>query len=224
MVPAESENNVVVMRGSQDKDAAAAAVAVLSSDERDRASRFIMRCDRHRFIGRRAQLRKLLGERLGLAPASVRLSSTACGKPVLAAPFDRSGITFSLSHAGDLTVYAFASKTNIGIDVESIRIVDNADRVARLAFSAREYATYQGLPAADKPIGFLNGWTRKEAFVKATGIGLAHSQDTFDVSLAPGEPARLLRLGSADGDFGWRMHSFLPAPGFIAAVAARGAA
>jgi 4'-phosphopantetheinyl transferase len=224
MVSAESEINVVVMRVSQDKDAAAAAVAILSSDERHRANRFIMRCDRDRFIRRRAQLRTLLGERLGLAPASVRLSSTARGKPVLAEPLDRSGITFSLSHAGDLTVYAFASKTDIGVDVESIRIIDNADGVARLAFSSREYATYEALPIGDKPIGFLNCWTRKEAFVKATGMGLAHSQDAFDVSLVPGEPARLLRLGSADGHSGWRMHSFLPAPGFIAAVAARGAA
>ena len=221
MVPTESEITVVVMRVSQNDDA---AVAALSSAERDRANRFVMQGDRHRFIRRRAQLRKLLGERLGLPAAAVRLSSTAHGKPVLAEPLDRSGITFNLSHAGDLTVYAFASRTSIGVDVEAIRIIDNADRVARLAFSAREYATYEALAAADKPIGFLNCWTRKEAFVKATGMGLAQSQDTFDVSLVPGEPARLLRLGSTDGDSGRRMHSFHPAPGFIAAVAARGAA
>jgi 4'-phosphopantetheinyl transferase len=223
MMPAESEIDVVVMRVSQDEEAAAAAVAVLSPDERRRANRYIMPCDRRRFIGRRAQLRTLLGKRLGLAAASVRLSSTTYGKPVLAAPLDTSGIAFSLSHAGDLTVYAFASNMSVGVDVESIRMIDNADRVARIAFSPREYATYERLPVGDKPMAFLNCWTRKEAFVKATGTGLAHSHASFDVSLVPGEPARLLRLGSTDGDSGWRMHSFLAAPGFIAAVAARGA-
>jgi len=217
----ESEIDVVVMRESPEKEAAAAAVAVLSSDERHRAKRFLMPRDRHQFINRRAQLRRLLGERLGLPAASVRLSSTAHGKPVLAEPLNKSGITFNLSHADDLTVYAFASRTDIGVDVEPIRIIDDADRVAGMAFSKREYETYARLAPRDKPIGFLNCWTRKEAFVKATGSGLSHSLDTFDVSLVPGEAARLLRLGPTNGDSGWRMHSFHPAPGFIAAIAAR---
>ncbi len=57
---------------------------------------------------------------------------------MLAPPLDRSGITFSLSHSGDLTVYVFASKATIGVDLETIRIIDDADRVAFIAFSSRE--------------------------------------------------------------------------------------
>ena len=221
MLPTESGIEVVVMRESTDAGSEREAVAVLSPDERGRADRFLVPRDRHRFVARRAQLRRLLGERLGVPPAIVCLAVGAHGKPVLAPPFDQSGITFNLSHSGDLTLYGFASRTSIGVDVEAIRIVDDADRIAAFAFSQREYATYQRLSAADKTVGFLNCWTRKEAFVKAIGSGLSHPLDTFDVSLVPGEPPRLLRLGTTSGDSGWRIHSFIPAPGFIAAVAAR---
>jgi 4'-phosphopantetheinyl transferase len=224
MVPAESGIEVVVTRHSGDRDAARAALAVLSSDERARANRFIFQRDRLRFIVRRAQLRKLLGERLGIAAAHVRFSRTAHGKPFIAEPFDRSGVTFNVSHSGDLSVYAFASNTDVGIDVETIRIVEEAERVASVAFSRREYETYERLPARDKPAAFFSCWTRKEALVKAMGTGLPYPLDGFDVSLAPHEPPRLLRLGTSDGDSGWQMHSFSPARGFIAAIAARAAA
>jgi 4'-phosphopantetheinyl transferase len=221
MLPTESGIDVVVMRGLSEDDDSRAAFTVLSSDERRRADRFVKPSDRQRFIARRAQLRKLLGERLGVPPNSVVLSFAPHGKPLLAAPLDRSGITFSISHSGDVSVYAFASRADIGIDVEAIRTVEDADRIAAIAFSRLEYETYERLPVADKAIAFLNCWTRKEALVKATGHGLSSPLAAFDVSLAPGEPAQLLRLGSCHGDSGWRLYSFLPAAGFVAAVAAR---
>jgi 4'-phosphopantetheinyl transferase len=224
MVLFETGIEVVAMGQSADEAAANAAFEVLSSDERGRANRFIVPRDRLRFILRRAQLRKLLGERLGIAAASVRLSLGAHGKPLLARPFDRSGITFNLSHSGDLCVYAFASRTDVGVDVEMIRVIENADRLASIAFSKREYETYESLPASVKPTGFLNCWTRKEAFVKAIGCGLSRALDSFDVSLVPDEPPRVLRFGTVEGTSGWEMHSFFPATGFIAAIAARAAA
>lgn len=221
MLRDESGIEVVVTRQSPDAEAAHAAVADLSPDERERASRFIMPRDRRRFIARRARLRRLLGERLGVQAASVRLTSTAHGKPGLADPLDKSGITFNVSHSGDLSVYAFASRTDIGVDVEAIRVIEDADRIAGIAFSRVEYESYERLSAHDKPAGFLNCWTRKEAFVKAIGSGLSYPLDTFDVSLVPGEPARLLRVGRTHGSSGWRIHSFCPEPGFVAAIAAR---
>jgi 4'-phosphopantetheinyl transferase len=224
MVPADNGIEVVVMRRLADGEAARAAIAVLSADERERAQRFILPRHRLQFVERRAALRRLLGERLGIAAARVRLSTAIDGKPSLAAPLDRSGVTFNQSHCGDLSVYAFASRTDVGIDVEAIRVIEDADHVASIAFSKREYETYERLPPSDKPIGFLNCWTRKEAFVKAVGSGLSHSLDGFDVSLMPNEPPRLLRLGSIDGSSGWQLHSFFPVSGFIAALAARATA
>jgi 4'-phosphopantetheinyl transferase len=223
MLPADSGIEVVVMRDSPDGDIAREALPLLSAEERQRASRFVLRRDRERFIERRARLRRLVGERLGIPAPSVRLSSGVHGKPALAAPFDMSGITFNHSHSGDLSVYAFASRTDVGVDVETIRVVDDANRIAAIAFSQAEYDTYTRLPVCEKPIAFLRCWTLKEAFVKATGAGLSHPLDTFDVSFVPVDAPRLLRLGSALGDCGWRMHSFFPGAGFVAAVAAKAA-
>ena len=221
MLP-QSGIEVVVTRDSPDSAAVKALAEILSENERQRADRFVMERDRWRFVMRRARLRKLLGERLGVSGASVRLSTGIHGKPALDVPFDRSGITFSLSHSGDLIVYAFASHADVGIDVEAIRLIDDADRLAAIAFSALELEIYERLTPENKLIGFLNCWTRKEALVKATGAGLCQSLDSFDVSLAPDEPARLLRLGAIRGNAGWSMYGFCPAPGFIAAIAARG--
>jgi 4'-phosphopantetheinyl transferase len=96
--------------------------------------------------------------------------------------------------------------------------VTAADIAARF-FSRRENAAYQALDPRDKPIAFFNCWTRKEAFIKALGDGLYHPLDRFDVSLAPGEPARILRVDDTPGEAcGWRLESFCPAPGFVAAV------
>ena len=221
MLPPESGIEVVVMRHSPEAEASPLAAAVLSPDERRRAAQFFIPRDRRRFIARRAQLRTLLGERLGVAAECVRLSSEPHGKPVLAEPLDKSGLTFNLSHSGDLTLYAFASGSTIGVDVEAVRIIDDGDRVAAIAFSKREFERYERLLPRDRAIGFLNCWTRKEALVKAMGSGLSYRLSSFDVSLAPGEPARVTRLGTRRGSSGWRMYSFVPAPGFIAAVAAR---
>ncbi|MGZ8849422.1 MAG: 4'-phosphopantetheinyl transferase family protein, partial [Thermoanaerobaculia bacterium] len=95
----------------------------------------------------------------------------------------------------------------------------DADDIAARSFSRRENEAYQALDPRDRPLGFFNCWTRKEAFIKAVGDGLHHPLDRFDVSLAPGQPAKILRVGNTHGDdCGWRMESFSPAPGFVAAV------
>src|SRR3954451_19707141 len=104
MLSAGSEIEVVVMRESPDCDTARAAVALLSPDERQRANRFVLprgrqrfitrRPDRHRFRPRRPHLRRLLGERLGVPAESIRLSPGIHGKPTLAEPLQKSGVTF----------------------------------------------------------------------------------------------------------------------------------
>jgi len=210
--------DVVAARLPVEADAVRASASVLSGAERHRANRFVLDRDRRRFIARRARLRRLLGERLGVPPASVELAYGPRGKPALAPRFNGSGLRFNLSHCGDFAVYAFSFRMAIGIDVEAIRIVDEADHIAATSFSRREQDMYRGLGVGDKPLGFLHCWTRKEAFVKAIGTGLSHPLDSFDVSMAPGEPARILRVGNTDGDCGWRIGSFFPAPGFVAAI------
>jgi 4'-phosphopantetheinyl transferase len=196
-----------------------ASAALLSEGERRRADRFAFDRDRRRFILARAGLRRLLGARLGVGPESIDLVYGPHGKPALGSRLAPSGLRFNLSHRDDVAVYAFSREGDVGVDVEAVRRLDDADRIAARIFSPRENEAYQALGPADRPLGFFNCWTRKEAFVKATGDGLSRPLDGFDVSLAPGDPARILRVDETPGDdCGWRMESFSPAPGFVAAV------
>jgi 4'-phosphopantetheinyl transferase len=215
----EAAIEVVVARLDVAPEAVRASGALLSDAERLRASRFVFDPDRGRFTVARARLRQLLGLRLGVRPESVELVYGDRGKPALARGYADSGLRFNVSHCGDIAAYAFSTGREIGIDVEAVRVIRDADYIAARLYSRDENEAYLALDPRDKPLGFFNCWTRKEAFIKALGDGLYHPLDRFDVSLAPGEPARILRVGNTPGACcGWHMESLSPAPGLVAAV------
>jgi len=169
---------------------------LLSAVERARAARFAYELPRQRYIVARARLRLLLSQRLDAAPESIEIRHLPRGKPVLGGPFAASGLTFNLSHSDNVAVFAFARDREVGVDVETVRVLEGADRIAERFFSRGEYRTYLSLPEAERKLGFLNCWTRKEAFIKATGDGLHYPLDSFEVSLAPDQLARILRIGN----------------------------
>ena len=192
---------------------------LLSDTELRRAERFTFDRDRNRYIVARARLRELLATRLNVRPEAIELTYGVHGKPVLARRFEDTDLRFNLSHSDDVAVYAFSLGREIGIDVEAIRAIPDADDIAAKFFSRRENEAYLDLDPSDKPLGFFNCWTRKEAFIKAIGEGLYYPLDSFDVSFSPGEPAKILRIKDMPGsECGWCMDSFSPAPGFVAAV------
>ena len=186
------------------RETVAALSACLSEAERQRAARFRAERDRRRFIVARARLRELLAERLELAPQSVELAYGRHGKPALDGRSARSGWRFNVSHCDELAVYGFARGCEVGVDVEAVRPLAEADTIAAHFFSRGENEAYRALAPRDRTLGFLRCWTRKEALVKALGEGLSMPLAEVDASLAPA---------------GWRLHSFSPLPGFIAAVA-----
>jgi len=192
---------------------------LLSDTERRRADRFAFDRDRNRFIVARANLREMLATRLSVRPESVELTYGVHGKPALSRRFADSDLRFNVSHSDDVAVYAFSLGREIGIDIEVVRSIPDADDIAARFFSRRENETYLTLDPNDKPQGFFNCWTRKEAFVKAIGDGLYHPLDSFDVSLSPGEHAKILRIKDMPGsECGWCLNSFSPLPGLITAV------
>jgi 4'-phosphopantetheinyl transferase len=210
---------VVVIRLDASDETVRGMDAVLSHGERQRARRFVLDRDRRRFVVGRARLRELLAARLGARPESIELSYGARGKPALAPGFTSFDLRFNLSHSGDLAVYAFAYGREVGVDVEAVRVLRDADRIAARFFSPREYQAYLALQPCDQPRGFFNCWTRKEAFIKALGEGISHPLGSFDVSLRSSDPAMILRIGSTPGaEREWHMESFSPAFGFVAAV------
>jgi 4'-phosphopantetheinyl transferase len=190
----------------------------LSEDERQRAGRFAFERDWRRYIVSRGRLRQLLAERLGITPHAVRFVYGRRGKPALA-PAPGISLRFNVAHSGELALYAFAEYREVGVDVEAVRGLPDADAIAARFFSRREYEDYSALAPLYRRRAFFSCWTRKEAYIKALGDGLYHPLDAFDVSLAPGEPARILRVEEAPGETcGWEIESLVPAPGYIAAV------
>jgi len=210
---------VAVTRLDVAPEAVGAAAALLSAAERQRAGRFAFMRDRRRFTVARARLRQLLGARLQVRPDAVEFVYGEYGKPALARPFADSALRFNVAHAADVAVYAFSSGREIGIDVEAVGVMDDAAAIAERFFSRRENEAYRALDPGDRLLGFFNCWTRKEAFIKALGQGFDHPWDSFDVTLAPAEPARFLRIGNTSGEAcGWALHSFVPGPGLVGAV------
>lgn len=184
----------------------ATLVNCLSQAERGRARACSRERDRRRFIVARARCRELLAERLRDRPEALELTRGAHGKPALGGRHAATGLRFNVSHCEDLALYALAWGREVGVDVEAIRAFPEADDIAARCFSRQERAAYFALDDAQRPRAFYECWTRKEAFAKALGVGLSMPLDALDVSSPPG---------------GWRLESFTPRPGFIAAVAAR---
>ena len=195
----------------------------LSDDERCRAGRFYFQSDREHFIVARGVLRSILGSYLGVEARELCFGYGAYGKPALMLHANAADIRFNLSHAGGLALYAVTRDRAIGIDLEYLRADIEWMQIAARFFSPREHAMLSSLPPAARLEAFFTCWTRKEAYIKARGEGLALPLDQFDVSLTPGEPAQLLGVRSDLDDPGrWSFQGLSPEPGYIAAVAVEG--
>jgi 4'-phosphopantetheinyl transferase len=187
---------------------------LLASDEHHLADAFHFALHRDRYIAGRAMLRRLLAARLDRDPASLRFRYGKSGKPALDEP-----ISFNFSNSDDLGALAIAG-FELGVDIEYVRIIE--EDVAGRFFAADEIARLRSLPIEQQTAAFFNCWTRKEAYIKALGDGLSLSLDRFSVTLAPDDPPRLVRAGDDPSEPArWRLHHFIPAPGFVGAIAAR---
>jgi len=197
---------------------------LLSQEERARLTRFHHERDHNEFCLSRSTLRLLL-EAYGVAPAAeIDFACSARGKPALATVHDCHWLQFNLSHTRGMAVYAFAHSRPVGVDIELTRAVPDADRIVASHFAAEEKAEYRMLPASARQHGFLNAWTRKEAFVKALGEGLNYPLDAFAVSLTPGEPARLVRIGEKHPEVAkWLLVDLTIDPSYVVALAVLGA-
>lgn len=197
----------------------------LADDEQARANRFYFDRDRNHYIVARGLLRQLLGKYLQVSAAKIAFAYGEHGKPALAASFAESGVTFNVSHAQGAALLAFAHKREVGVDIEQIRPLDDAVQIAERFFSPREVAVFTAVPDPQKPQAFFNCWTRKEAFIKVIGEGLSCPLDSFDVTLAPGEPAQLLQVkGSQAAAARWTLHNLQAAVGYAGAVIVEGQA
>ena len=197
---------------------------LLSPDECQRAARFCFERDRRRFVVARGVLRTLLGRYAGVAPERLRFAYGPYGKPILAGFWDERP-RFNLSHSGGLAAIAIAAGADVGVDVECLRPLPDLERMAERYFSRGENAALRTLAPPDRLEAFFRCWTRKEAYLKALGDGLARPLDAFDVSLLPGDEARLLHVRGDTGEPSrWWLRAFMPVVGAVGAIALEGPA
>jgi 4'-phosphopantetheinyl transferase len=210
------------LRLDRSSEETAELARVLSADELERARRFRDPRWRSRFIVGRATLRQVLARRLKRRPEQVRITYLAAGKPALDER-DDCGLYFNVTHSQGSGLIALCTGQPVGIDIERVRPEFAVDAIARRFFSPREQADLLALDEAERALGFFRCWTRKEAFIKATGAGLSFPLDEFDVSLAPGVPAELLAVrGDVEAARRWSLRE-IPAPaGHVAALAVPG--
>lgn len=197
-------------------DSLRSARAALSADESERAALFHFDKDRNRFILAHASLRNILSRYIHRPLHEVEFSVDAFGKPSLVSDAD---ISFNLSHSGDYALIAVARTRKVGIDVERIRHEMEFESLARRFFSPAEVTGLMSVPPEQRSMAFYNGWTRKEAYIKAHGLGLSLPLDSFDVSLSPKEPASLRATRPDPREAArWALFPLEVAPGYAGAL------
>lgn len=196
---------------------------LLSPDESMRASRFHFCRDRQRFAASRALLRTVLGAYLAADPRELTFSYSKREKPSLAPGSAGDNITFNVSHSGEIALFAITRGRDVGVDVEQVRRNSDLESIARRFFSLDEQRQLAVLDPEARIEAFFRCWTRKEAFIKATGDGLSLPLKQFDVSLAVGETNALLATRPDGGEAGrWLLRDVPGEKDYVAALCVRG--
>jgi 4'-phosphopantetheinyl transferase len=182
--------------------------AWLSPHERERAARYLRPEHGHRYLASHAQLRWLLAQRLGCAPAEIVFERGEHGKPRVAG----TPLCFNLSHSGGFGLVGLHPRQELGVDIENERTRRDWLPLARRFFAPEETVWLEAQPPAALPRAFCRLWTCKEAWMKADGRGLAAGPRTPRVTLAPGA-AQLAVAGTP-----WFVRELETASGYAAAV------
>ncbi len=196
----------------------ARAVAELSDAERARAARFASTALRDRWLWGHVALRRILARALDVAPARVAYGTGESGKPFLAAP-SGTGIEFSYSDSGDLALVALSTGGPVGVDVEACRPRRDVEAIAASHFAPAEREALRALPEAERLSAFYRIWTRKEAYLKALGVGLSHGLGRFVVTHTEADAHLVSVVGGSRGTAPMWLRSVAVPAGYAAAVA-----
>lgn len=196
--------------------------SVLSPEEMANAKRFIKQSDQIKFMVSKAMTRKVLSRYLNCTPEKIVFHIGEHGKPFIA----ETDLQFNVSHAGDYFLLGVTLKNKIGVDIEHEKKAVDYVGIAERFFALSEYETIAQLPVAKQKAAFYRCWTLKEAFIKATGLGLSFGLSNFEVdAIERGDQSKLLRVnGKAADAQAWTLLSIaLPnLSGYFAAVAVEG--
>lgn len=155
------------------------AARLLCTPERNRLAGYTNAVVARRFAMGRALLREIVGCALGMAPDAVQLQEGVHGKPALAGTLISRPLWFSVAHCEDLLVVALSRTSDVGVDVERARSIEQWERVADRVLSPGERVQLQQAVDRGEESGraFLRSWCRVEAELKAIGCGIVGLED-----------------------------------------------
>ena len=192
----------------------------LSNDEIVRANKFRFPEHRQRFVAARGILRQLLANYLNIRPEKVVFDYGDRGKPKLVQSNNCDRLQFNISHSQGYALYGFTQKCPIGVDLECLREMPDAVKIARRFFSPREFEFIASLDPPQQTKVFFKFWTAKEAYLKAIGTGLAGSLGAVDITLDSSENVDLMAI-AGDNNLvkDWSLYSCIPASNCVATIA-----
>ncbi|MDB5829060.1 MAG: hypothetical protein JWQ73_3280 [Variovorax sp.] len=203
-----------------DDAAATQASDCLSDDESARAARFVFERDRRRYVAAHIALRQTLSVETGVPAAALAFDVGAFGKPSLAVP---SALRFNLSHSAGAGLIAINDANDadcaagIGVDVEVLRPLSYSAALAAEYFTDAEQQGLAATAPPDRDLAFLTCWTRKEACVKALGLGLSVDTRSFEVGVSPGSKDVVMAVSGRSETL--QVHSFRHGRVLVCAVA-----
>jgi 4'-phosphopantetheinyl transferase len=197
--------------------------SVINSAEQTQARKFRFEQHRVRYIFSQATLRRILSRYLHVRPQEIVFDFNEFGKPFLPKSSEKAALRFNMSHSEGLVVVAVAMNRHIGVDVERIRAIDDINAIARDYFAMQERTLLESAPPGRKEEAFYMCWTRKEAYIKAVGMGLSIPLNSFDASIPEGMPGR--RLQATESSLGveqWWLSDLTMPDRYVGALAIEG--
>ena len=182
-------------------------VDVLSEDEIDRLNRYRFAKDQRKFAVARSSLRRILARYSQLDPANLCFDYGPHGKPFLRG---NDSLQFNLSHSGEYALCGVA-RVAVGVDIEQLRLMDRLDGLIKRCLALSEQNALATMSIDQQSVGFLQYWTCKEAYLKATGQGISESLMAIEVDLA-NEPQ--LKIPGQS----WQLQIVKPREGYTAAI------
>lgn len=194
-------------------------LTMLPQDEIEGVHRFAREPDRRRGLMARVLARTALAQYTGVEPAALRFTRDRLGKPELVDPAE-SGLSFNLSHTGELVLCGVSTKGDLGVDAERLDRTLDFLPLARRFFAAEEAAVLETVPSAGRRRSFFELWTLKEAFVKACGRGLSMPLGDFAITFGGPQAPEVRFTAPGYGDPArWRFAQLELAGMYQAAVA-----
>jgi 4'-phosphopantetheinyl transferase len=195
----------------------------LDSEEQLRADRFYFELDRARFIASHGLLRIILGSYMNVEPDKLQFSYNPQGKPFLAETYQGKQLQFNMSHSHEFALYAVTFNRQVGIDLEHIYRFAETDSLANRILSKEEKTAWRKYPANERLDVLYRYWTCKEAYVKATGEGMAQPLEKIHISLMRGSEVRLISVNRSIREASrWSLQKLHRFPGFAAALVVEG--